>query len=127
VINDPDAAIEHLIGLLPPETHDATCWWAFTASQNLPKTDPAAPGLLFWSEVPLSDAALKRWVAAINNIAVYKLVDPILFDSMQAHHVAAPVLSAWLTRCLSGTVFVTDTKTPSRWLSRWPTQGGRMK
>jgi hypothetical protein len=33
---DPDDAIEWLIGLLPPELQDASCWWQFTTSQGLP-------------------------------------------------------------------------------------------
>jgi hypothetical protein len=95
VVNDPEAAIEHVIGLLSPQFHDATCWYTFTSSQGLPKSDPTAPDTLsvrlaFWSEVPLSDAELKRWAAAINKAAGYKLVDPVLFDAIQAHYIAAP-------------------------------------
>jgi len=39
--DDPDGAIEYLIGLLPPELHDASCWWRLTASQGLPVSENA--------------------------------------------------------------------------------------
>jgi hypothetical protein len=95
VVNDPDAAIEHLIGLLPAEVRDARCWWEFTASQGLPKTDPNAPDTLsarlgFWSEVPATDSEFKRWATAANKAVGYKLVDPVLFDPIQPHYIAAP-------------------------------------
>jgi hypothetical protein len=31
---DPDGAVEYLIGLLPPELHDATFWWQWTSRQG---------------------------------------------------------------------------------------------
>ena len=95
-VTDPDAAIEYLIGLLPPALHDGSCWWEFTSSQSLPKTDPASPDMLsarlaFWSEVPLTDTDLKRWALAHNaaNGGV-KIIDPCLYDTIQAHYIAAP-------------------------------------
>jgi hypothetical protein len=95
VVNDPEAAIEHLIGLLPAALQDAHCWWEFTASQGLPKTDSNAADTLsarlgFWSDTRLTDAELKRWATAVNRAAGYKLVDPSLFDAIQAHYLAAP-------------------------------------
>jgi hypothetical protein len=95
VVNDPGAAIEHLIGLLPAQVHDATCWYEFTSSHGLPKADPAAPDTLsarlgLWSEVPLTDDELKRWATAVNKAAGYKLIDPSLYDCIQPHYVAAP-------------------------------------
>ena len=35
-VTDPEGAIEYLIGLLPPELQDASCWWQFTCSSCLP-------------------------------------------------------------------------------------------
>jgi hypothetical protein len=98
VVGAPEDAIEYVIGLLPAYLHDACFWWAFTASQGLPKADPDAPNTLsvrlaFWSEAALSDAELKRWAAAVNTEAGYKLIDPVLFDAIQAHYIAAPLFN----------------------------------
>ena len=93
---DPEAAIQHLIGLLPAACHDASCWWEFTSSQSLPKADPAEPDTLsarlaLWSEVPLTDAELKRWAVAHNAAnGGIKIIDPCLYDAIQAHYIAAP-------------------------------------
>jgi hypothetical protein len=55
-ITDPDGAIEHLIGLLPPKLHDASCWWQFTCSQNLPRYEETLSARLwFWVLAPLDD------------------------------------------------------------------------
>ena len=32
--SDPEAAVEYVLGLLPPELHDAWCWWQFSSSQS---------------------------------------------------------------------------------------------
>ena len=29
---DPEDAVEYVIGLLPPELHDASCWWQWSSS-----------------------------------------------------------------------------------------------
>jgi hypothetical protein len=95
-VTDPDAAIEYLIGLLPPALHDGSCWWEFTSSQSLPKTDPAAADTLsarlaFWSEALLTDPELKRWALAHNTAnGGIKVIDPCLYDAIEAHYVAAP-------------------------------------
>jgi hypothetical protein len=98
VIGDPKGVVEYVIGLLPRYLHDAWFWWCFTASQGLPKDAPDAPDTLslrlaFWSEVPLGSAELRRWAAAVNRDAGFKLVDPVLFDAIQAHYIAKPVFS----------------------------------
>ena len=88
-VNDPNDAIEYLVGLLPPELHDATCWWQFTSSQSLPgHTDTLSARLWFWSEALLDDATLKRWAAVANRDT--KLIDPALFSPVQPHYVASP-------------------------------------
>jgi hypothetical protein len=87
---DPDAAIEHLIGLLPPELHDASCWWQFTCCQNLPGyEDTLSARVWFWSLDSLDDAALTRWALAANHGA--RLIDPSLYRAVQPHYIAAPI------------------------------------
>jgi hypothetical protein len=89
---DPEGAIEHLIGLLPPELHDASCWWQFTCSQNLPGcADTLSARLWFWNREPLDDASLTRWALAANKAAGRKLVDPALYRAVQPHYTADPI------------------------------------
>jgi hypothetical protein len=88
---DPDGAVQYVIGLLPPELWDAWCWWQFSSQQSVyPDRQTIRLHLWFWSETPLEDAELKRWAITVNSAAGYKLVDPSLFQAVQAHYVAEP-------------------------------------
>jgi hypothetical protein len=89
-VSDPEGAIEYLIGLLPPELHDASCWWQFTSSQSLPGPDETlCARLWFWLAEPLDDAALTRWALSANKTG--KIIDPSLYRVVQAHYVADPI------------------------------------
>jgi hypothetical protein len=89
---DPIGAIEYLIGLLPPELHDASCWWQWTSSQGLPGTEETLSARLwFWSVDPMGDAELTRWARSANQRAGYRLIDPVLFRAVQPHYIAAPI------------------------------------
>lgn len=91
-VSDPDGAIEHLIGLLPPELHDASCWWQFTSSQSLPDCeDTLSARLWFWLLDPLDDAALTRWALSANKAFGGRLIDPSLYRAVQPHYVANPI------------------------------------
>jgi hypothetical protein len=89
-VGDPDDAIEHLIGRLPPELADASCWWQFTSSQNLPgHEDALSARLWFWLAEPLDDASLTSWAISANKAG--KLIDPSLYRAVQPHYVAHPI------------------------------------
>jgi hypothetical protein len=89
-VADPEGAIEYLIGLLPPELQDASCWWQFTCSQSLPGCeDTLSARLWFWLREPLDDAALTRWAHCANKTG--KLIDPSIYRAVQPHYVADPV------------------------------------
>jgi hypothetical protein len=91
-VTDPEGTIEYLIGLLPPELHDASCWWQFTCCQNLPGyEDTLSARLWFWSHDPLDGAALTRWARAANKAASFRLIDDSLYRVVQVHYVAAPI------------------------------------
>ena len=91
-VADPEGAIEYLIGLLPPELHDASCWWQFTCSQNLPGNEETLSARLwFWLTEPLDDAALTRWGRAANKSAGHKLIDDSIYRAIQPHYVANPI------------------------------------
>lgn len=91
---DPADAVEFLVGLLPGELADASCWWQFTSSQGLPGYEGLISARLwFWSETPLTDAELTRWAKAVNRTA--HLIDPCLYRGVQAHYIAAPIFEGW--------------------------------
>ena len=81
-VADPEGAIEYLIGLLPPEFQDATCWWQWTSSQGF-KPDTLNARIWFWLDRPISDEDLTRWAKAINKAVGHTLVDPALFRAVQ--------------------------------------------
>jgi P4 family phage/plasmid primase-like protien len=96
-VTDPEGAVEYVIGLMPPELHDATCWWQFSSSQSV-RVTPDTPEtislhLWYWLDEPLDSAALKRWAIAANQIVGYKLIGPEFFRTVQAHYVAAPLFA----------------------------------
>jgi hypothetical protein len=89
-VADPEGAVEYLIGLLPPELQDASCWWQFTCSQSLPGCeDTLSTRLWFWLREPLDDAALTRWAHCANKTGT--LVDASVYRVVQPHYVADPV------------------------------------
>ena len=91
VVDDPDGAVEFLVGLLPPELHEASCWWQFTSSQSLPGAEGTLSARLwFWNLVPLDDASLTRWALATNK-PDGKLIDASLYRAVQVHYVANPI------------------------------------
>ena len=45
----------------------------------------------FWLAKPVPDSALKIWAADLNTTAGVTLIDPALFQHVQAHYTAAPI------------------------------------
>jgi hypothetical protein len=92
---DPEGAVEYAIGLLPPEFHDAWCYWQFSSSQSVfPDDDTLSMHLWFWSDQPLDNVELKRWAIATNKVAGKKLIDTALFNAVQVHYTARPAFNA---------------------------------
>jgi uncharacterized protein DUF5906 len=89
--SDPEDAVEHVIGLLPPELWDASCWWQFSSQQSV---YPEKPGLRlhlwFWLAQAYDDISLKRWAQVANAAAGLLLVDTAMFSAVQAHYLARP-------------------------------------
>jgi hypothetical protein len=85
-----------MIGLLPPECWDATCWWQYSAQQSVfPDDDGLRLHLWFWLDRALDDASLKRWGIAANVAANgIKVVDTALFNGVQIHYLAPPLFTA---------------------------------
>jgi hypothetical protein len=94
-IDDPDGAIEYLIGLLPPEFQDVTCSWEFSASTQA-AGDTFSAHLWFMLDRPMIDAELTAWADDVNKDAGVKLVDRSLLRTVQPHFAAAPTFEKGL-------------------------------
>jgi hypothetical protein len=88
---DPEDAVEHLIGLLPDEFAEASCWWQFSSSQGFEPGELSAR-LWFILDRAVADEDLRRWANTVNQAAGRKLVDPALYNPTQPHYIAAPIL-----------------------------------
>jgi hypothetical protein len=81
---EPEAGVEHVLELLPPEFADTSCWWQATGSAGI------KPGtrcrLWFWLSRPVSDAEAKGWLRGYP-------VDPSLYTPVTLHYTAAPILA----------------------------------
>lgn len=98
-MDEPGAAVAYLRSLMPPEFHEAACWWSFTGSQGF------KPGLrmrlVFWHDLPLTCADLKLWLGerqpdASKPRAQWTKLYPIdvsLYQQVQQIFTAAPVLA----------------------------------
>jgi putative DNA primase/helicase len=92
---DPEGAVEHVIGLLPPEFHDCSCYWQFSSSQCVfpDAKDTLSLHLWYWSSEAFDNVALKRWAIATNQAVGLRLIDPALFNPVQIHYVARPAFN----------------------------------
>lgn len=82
---------QHIVQQLPPEFHQATYHWQLSSSAGVFDMNKVSLHLWFWLVYPVPDAELKRWAKHVNQVAGIKLVDPALFQHVQAHYVAAPL------------------------------------
>jgi hypothetical protein len=88
---DPVAVCDYLVGLLPPEFHKVSYHWQLSSSAGVYGSSQVSMHIWFWLTCPVSDLALKTWANHVNGQAGYKLVDPALFQHVQAHYTAAPI------------------------------------
>ena len=83
---EPDAVVEHVVELLPEEFHGVSVFWAFTSGHGL------KPGirirLFYWLDRAVADDDLKIWLA---QPIADKLIDPAIFNPIQAIYTAAPL------------------------------------
>jgi hypothetical protein len=82
-------ALEHAIAQLPPEFHQASYFYQWSSKAGL------KPGLIklhvwFWLDRPIADEEVKLWANAWNAHVGFTLIDPALYDPVQAHYVASP-------------------------------------
>jgi hypothetical protein len=82
-INDPEAAVRYLAGLLPEPFHGTSCWWQHTSGAGV------KPGirmrLFYWGSRAVSDDELKTWLAEAP-------IDNSIYNPVQAIYVANPII-----------------------------------
>lgn len=88
---DPGAAIEHLVKQLPKEFHNASYHYQLSSSAGFSAPETISAHVWFWLADPWPDEKLKTWAKAVNKKAGSKLVDPALFNDVQAHYTASPI------------------------------------
>lgn len=90
-VDEPDAAVEHVLGLLPKPFRTATCWWSISSSAAIPGPHEREVAsefklkLVFWLDRPLLGTEVKRWMAAEK-----APVDPAVFGAVQLIYLARP-------------------------------------
>ena len=90
-VDEPDAAVEHVLGLLPEPFRTATSWWSISSSAAIPGPHGREVAkalklkLAFWLDRPLLGTEVKRWMAAEK-----APVDPAVFSAVQLIYVARP-------------------------------------
>lgn len=96
-IEDAPAKIKEL---LPKCFAEASCFWSFSSSQGYKKggNNTASIHYWFWLDDIASNVELKAYWGHFNrfielDLGHAKMVDTVLFDSIQIHYTAAPVFS----------------------------------
>jgi hypothetical protein len=90
-VDEPDAAVEHIVSLLPEPFQTATCWWSISSSAAVPGpsgrevTRQFKLKLAFWLSRALLGAEVKRWMAIAK-----APVDPAVFGAVQLIYLARP-------------------------------------
>jgi hypothetical protein len=90
-VDEPEAAVEHVLETLPAAFRASTCWWSLSGSAAVPGPNgrEVAPTfklkLAFWLSRALTGAQLKRWMTAER-----APVDPAVFSAVQLIYVARP-------------------------------------
>jgi hypothetical protein len=90
-VDEPHAAVEHVLGFLPEPFRTATCWWSISSSAAVPGLQGREVAsefklkLAFWLSRPLLGPEIKRWMAA-----EMAPVDPAVFHAVQLIYLARP-------------------------------------
>jgi hypothetical protein len=90
-VDEPDAAIEHVLERLPEPFRTTTCWWSISSSAAVPGPNGREVAsefklkLAFWLSRALLGPEIKRWMAAEK-----APVDPAVFGAVQLIYLARP-------------------------------------
>jgi hypothetical protein len=89
LVNRPADAVEHVIGHLPPEFQDVSCFWQLSASAGLPASEGfLSLHLWYWCARGYSDDELTRLANFINRDE--RILDAAVYRAVQPHYIAAP-------------------------------------
>lgn len=83
---DPEAAVEYLVGLLPEAFEGVTFHWQLSASAGMGDGGTLSAHLWFWLDRPVTQRELTVW-AEQNALPI----DTALFRTVQPHYTAAPI------------------------------------
>jgi len=92
LVTDTDKAIGYIVDKLPPEFQKATYHWQLSSSAGIYNSDHISVHLWFWLSSPQTSLDLREWAKTFNLIHGKKLIDTALFQAVQAHYTAAPIL-----------------------------------
>ena len=93
---NPEGAVEAVIKLLPVIFQKATTHWHFSSSQGFKAGKDISLHLWYWLDRPVADSKLKEYFEFMNaDFAIdnqRNLYDLVIYDSVQLHYTADPVL-----------------------------------
>jgi hypothetical protein len=90
-VDEPDAAVEHIVSLLPEPFRTTTCWWSISSSAAVPGPRGREVAsefklkMAFWLSRAVLGSEIKRWMAAEK-----APVDPAVFGAVQLIYLARP-------------------------------------
>jgi hypothetical protein len=90
-VDEPEAAVEQVLGLLPEPFQAATCWWSISSSAAVPGLQGREVAsefklkLAFWLSRAVLGTEIKRWM-----VAEKAPVDPAVFSPVQLIYLARP-------------------------------------
>jgi hypothetical protein len=99
---DPEAVALYLQTLLPPELRGVDCLLVWSAKMGFRVAGLARCKLFYALTAPVSDSDLRAWAMAWNRQQGAKLIDPKLFNPVQPHYLANPILAAGIADPLAG-------------------------
>lgn len=84
--------IEALVGLLPSEFQGVSYHYQLSSSFGYKKESSLSAHIWFWMDIEVDDIMLRQVFQNWNNVSGTDLIDVSLYDSIQIHFTAAPVL-----------------------------------
>jgi len=92
---DPEGAVEHLVGQLGPEFQDVTYGWQLSSSAGMGDPGRLSAHVWFWFDRDITDSELKDWAKTLS-----VSIDQAPFNEVQAHYTAAPLFAPGLVDSL---------------------------
>jgi len=92
----PNKAIEYILSRLPIYFHNVSCWWQFSASQNVhSESTTLSAHMFFMLDRMVEDETLRLWAASHSNSPGGLPIDPNVFECVQPHFVVTPMFTGF--------------------------------